>query len=503
MDRGHARGGSYTLVIDDDVDGVIVRALPGKIVVRIELESTEARPFMHDAQCKSEWRAPNSHVGVPARLCLPDEPLRAHLQWVPVMATMVAKSHFPDGRRASFTITDHADQTSLPTLRALAHGRSDAPPEGPPTMGLIGHHLAITKALFAHGSDRPQLEDPAVVALADELNRAGSEIVPHSATPKRDDRPVTVAALDIFERWHARTWIDHQPETNCEAFGDEGFHSSGRFGIADLLAAHGYDYVWAEVDLDPGPLNLCAPIVWDSAHRRSGPLAASISADRPALWMFRSQWAFLEAKHFYALYSPAAIDRLGARARASISHTPISRPITRTAPSFGMKNLLVPADPHELAGGTGPVMLAPEFERLLAALEARQERGTLWVTTLAALADRHAAVMAAARLTLGAPIGAFSSPRRGRSRAPPLIIAKPNARACSSTARTPAGARQDLGRDGDLVCVTNFVGRERDDDRLEARASGRRRRSTVARRHPVLAKIFARCAPAARRAARR
>ena len=33
-------------------------------------------------------------------------------------------------------------------------------------------------------------------------------------------------------------------------------------------------------------------------------------------------------------------------------------------------------------------MLAPEFERLLATLEARQERGTLWVPTLGALADR-------------------------------------------------------------------------------------------------------------------
>jgi hypothetical protein len=44
-------------------------------------------------------------------------------------------------------------------------------------------------------------------------------------------------------------------------------------------------------------------------------------------------------------------------------------------------------------------MLAPAFEQLLASLQARQERGTLWVPTLAMLADRLRA-MADLTLTL-------------------------------------------------------------------------------------------------------
>lgn len=389
--------GGYALVIDDDVDGVQVHTTAGRIVVRIELEATEARPFMHDAACTNEWRAPNHHLPIPARLRVIDEPVHARLQWIPDAPPPLAKAHFPEGRRAAFTITDHADQSSARTLAALARGSSN---QQSATMGLLAHHLPITKSLFAHGTDRPQLEDPDVVALADELHAAGSEIVPHSATPKRDDRPVTMAALDMFSRWQARTWIDHQPETNCEAFGDLGFHTTGRFAIADLLVAHGYDYVWAEVDLEPGPLNLLrsdhlgqrAPTVWPIGRLDLGGPAG--------LWMFRSQWAFLEAKHFYAMYSPAALDRLEQERGLHIAHTYLETyhpPRTK----FGVKNLLVPVDPHDKPGGPGAVTLAPEFERLLAALQARQDRGTLWVTPLAMLADRLR-MMAAVKLSVAA-----------------------------------------------------------------------------------------------------
>jgi hypothetical protein len=385
------------LVIDDDVDSVVVRPAAGRVTVRVELESTEARPFVHDAACRSEWRAPNQHLPVPARLRLADEPVHARVQWLPDAAPMLAKAHFPDGRRAALAITDHADQSSERTFAALVNGRSD---QSSPTMGLLAHHLVITKSLFAHGTDRPQLEDPIVAATADQLHAAGSEIVPHSATPKRDERPVTMAALDLFARWHARTWIDHQPETNCEAFGDQGFHTTGRFAIADLLVAHGYDYVWAEVDLAPGPLNLLRPEHFGQRAPTVWPIGRLDVGGPASLWMFRSQWAFLRAKAFYAMYSPAALDRLENERGLHVAHTYLE---TYHPPGtlFGTKNLLVPVNPHDRPGGKGPVTLAPDFERLLAALQARQERGTLWVPTLAALADRLRAV-AAIKMTVGA-----------------------------------------------------------------------------------------------------
>jgi len=388
---------SYSLVVDDDVDAIVVKSGGGRVSLRIELETTEARPFVHDAACRDQWRAPNAHVPLPARLRTVDEHVHTRLQWIPDAAPMLAKAKYPDGRRAAFVITDHADQTTARTFAALVYGRSD---QSSSTMGLLAHRLRITKSLFAHGTDRPQLESPDVVRLADQLYVAGSEIVPHSATPKRDERPVTMAALDTFARWHARTWIDHQPETNCEAFGDQGFRSSGKFAIADLLAAHGYDYVWAEVDLEPGPLNLLRPDHFAQRAPTIWPIGRLDVGGPAGLWMFRSQWAFLEAKHFYNMYAPAALDRLERERGLHIAHTYLETyhpPHTK----FGLKNLIVPVYAHEKSGGVGPVKLAPEFERMLASLQARQERGTLWIPTLAGLGDRLRA-MAELKMTVGA-----------------------------------------------------------------------------------------------------
>lgn len=419
---------AWALVVDDDVDGVLVRAGGGRVTLRLELAATEARPFVHDATCRSEWRAPNVHVPVPARLFTVDERVHARVQWLADAPPMLAKAKFPDGRLAALTITDHADQSSARTLAALQHA-------------LHVHKLVITKALFAHGSDRPQLEDPHVVKLADELYADGSEIVPHSATPKRDDRAVTVAALDTFARWKARTWIDHQPETNCEAFGDQGFRSTGRFAIADLLASHGYDYVWAEVDLEAGPLNLLRP---DHLSQRAPTLwpIGRLDVGGPAgLWMFRSQWSFLEARHFYNMYSPAALDRLERERGLHVAHTYLETyhpPHTK----FGLKNLLAPVDAHEPPGGPGAVKMAPEFDRLLAALQARQERGTLWMPTLAALGDRLRAV-AAVKLSFGADhrvIVTSQTPLPGAT----FVVARPDA-PVRVNGELPRGLRSERG----------------------------------------------------------
>ena len=275
------------------------------------------------------------------------------------------------------------------TLEALAYGRSDLR-EGMKVGGLVGHHLAITKALFDHtrrGVEAPQLDSPIVRALADDLRRAGWEIVPHSATPSPDDRSVTESALADFEHFGARTWIDHQPDTNCEAFGDQGFHSTGRYGIADLLAGHHYQYVWAEIDAPPEPLNLLRPDLPEARHPTLWPLGRLDSSGPSELWMFRTSWAFLSARDFYELYRPSALDRLEDERGVHIAHTYLESYHARDS-HFGRRNLLVPAARGGRPGGAGPVSLHPRFESLLAELEMRQARGTLWVPTLADLGDQ-------------------------------------------------------------------------------------------------------------------
>jgi hypothetical protein len=367
-----------TAIVDDGLDDVRVASAPGHIEVRLDLDSAEARPFLHDAKCTSNWHAPNQHLQMPARLRLADEKVTARVQLVPE-AISIVQARYPDGRRAALVVTDHADQTSLHTF-------------GPLARGFIDHHLVLTKALFAHGAvgntGRPQLEDPDVVKLADLLADAGSEIVPHSATPKPDARPVTEAALERFERWKTRTWIDHQPETNCEAFGDQGFHVGGKFGIADLLVAHRYQYVWAEDDAPPDRFDLSKPKQLAERAPTVWPIGRLDVGGPDSLWMFRTVWAFLEAKRFYGMYSAAALDRLERERGLHIAHTYLETYHARRT-RFGMRNLFLPADAkHDQPGGKGAVKIDPRFDALLAALETRQARGSLWIPTLGALGDR-------------------------------------------------------------------------------------------------------------------
>ncbi len=359
--------------IDDTVDDVLLKSGASSVEVRIDLDAAEARPFLHDAHCTTNWHAPNQHLQMPARLRVAEERVSARVQlWEDALS--LVKARYPDGRRAALVVTDHADQSSLHTLAAL-------------TKGLLAHHLEITKALFAHGADRPQLEDPKVSKLADELSEAGSEIVPHSATPRPDSRQVTQAALERFARWKTRTWIDHQPETNCEAFGDQGFHVGGKFGIADLLEAHQYQYVWAEDDAPPNEFNLLRPQRLDQRAPTVWPIGRLDLGGPDSLWMFRTVWAFLEAKRFYALYSGAALDRLERERGLHVAHTYLETYHAKRT-RFGMRNLLVPDDPKEQPGGKGAVKLDPRFDALLGQLEERQARGSLWVPTLGALGDR-------------------------------------------------------------------------------------------------------------------
>jgi hypothetical protein len=366
--------GDKTVVADDDIDELAVAPRPGGTTVTVELDSAEARPFTHDAHCSRKWQDPNKHVAVPLRLRVPGEKVAARLQLAHRALTPLVKSPWPDGRRAALVFTDHADQTTLRTLHTLAHG-------------FIDHHLVLTKALFAKGTDRPQLDDPRMVELADEMAKSGSEIVPHSATPRPDDRAVTSQALERFGRWDARTWIDHQPETNCEAFGDLGYQSGGKFGIADLLAAHKYEYVWAEVDASPGDLNLLQPALLGQRAPTLWPLGRVSMGGPSTLWMFRTMWAFLSARNFYAMYRPAALDKLEKERGLHIAHTYLDT-YHRRGTRFGLRNVLVPVDKHGVPGGPGDVKLDPRMDALLAQLEERQTRGTLWVPTLAQLADR-------------------------------------------------------------------------------------------------------------------
>ncbi|PSM32062.1 hypothetical protein [Haliangium sp. UPWRP_2] len=433
--RGHSEAPTaWTLVVEDELDGLRALREGPRLLARLDLFSTEARPFSRFTACTDNWRAPNHRQSLPVRQMLgpEEEPLRAGLALHSGAAVPLFKARYPDGRQAALVITDHADQTASVTLRALIGGTSDTASSQWGRGGLLGAKLNITKALWATsgepapppllqheassakpgkggraprsiqtfrsrygrpqvdstGGGRPQLDDPDVVDMAERMTRQGWEIVPHSATPLRDDRERTASALEIFARFHSRTWIDHQPYTNCEALVNQGYQN-GPFGIVDLLHKFGYSYAWSGLDVPAGTLNLLSPRRLDRYTPVLWP-AGRLAAGTPGgLWLFSTMMMYVDSNRFFATYSKRAIDQLERERGLHIGHTYLEAFHPPTSPLRG-RNLMLPGR-H-----SGEIVLNPRLQQLFSDLAVRVDRGSLWVPTLGQLGDYFRAMSAVA-----------------------------------------------------------------------------------------------------------
>ena len=229
------------------------------------------------------------------------------------------------------------------------------------------------------GGGRPQLDDPEVVDLVGRLVQQGFEISPHSATPLRDERDRTEQALDFFSKFKARTWIDHQPYTNCEALINRGYRS-GPFGIVDLLVKHGYSYAWSGIDVQPGTLNLLSPRRLDRYVPVLWPAGRLAEGTPPGPWLFSTMMTYIDSSKFFALYKKKSLDQLERERGLHIAHTYLEAFHPPTS-MFVKRNLMAPGK-H-----TGEVVPSKPLEQLFQALAQRVERGTLWIPTLAELGD--------------------------------------------------------------------------------------------------------------------
>jgi hypothetical protein len=414
---------SWTLAVDDDADGLQASRRDGHIIAHIDLLSTEARPFTHFVSCTDNWRAPNHRETLAVRLVQPDEPLHSELMIYSGAAVPLFKARYPDGRDGALVITDHADQTAAVTLRALIGGTSDMTSPRWGQSGLLGYGLGITKSLWmtsgepapppllnsaghaplsskaghiAHtiqsfrsrygrpqvdstGGGRPQLDDPEVAEMIERMARVGWEIAPHSATPLRDERDRTETALEMFSRYKARTWIDHQPYTNCEALINQGYQT-GPFGIVDLLHKFGYSYAWSGMDVPPGALNLLSPRRLEHYSPVLWPAGRLFGGTPTGLWLFSTMMTYVDGAKFFKLYAKHNLDQLEHERGLHIAHTYLEAFHPPTSP-FVKRNLMVPGKKP------GEVVLSPQLDALFSSLSSRVAQGSLWVPTLSQLGD--------------------------------------------------------------------------------------------------------------------
>lgn len=418
----------WTFVSDDTVDGMKVQVLPKSLLVQADVLNSETRPFFYFQQCTEHWRAPNRKAHLDTRELQPGDMLTANIMAYPGMTVPLLKARFPENRRAALVVTDHADQTTTRTFLALMGGTSDANSPRFGKGGFLGHGLLFTKALWwnseepapvpswihglkpqlspfqkklhtlvvyhnrydrsavdSSGAGRPQLDDPKMVQWADKLHAGGVELGPHSATPQSDDRESTEAALRFFDRYESRTWIDHQPYTNCEALTNRGFQS-GTDGIADLLERHGYRYAWSGIDVPPSPsLNLLKP-------QRSGeyvpvlyPSGRLTTGGPDNLWFFSTMMTYVENNRFFALYKKKSMDLLEEERGLHIAHTYLET-FHPPGSKFYRRNLMVPGK------NPGEIVPDPRLERLFAQWASRVKQKTLWMPTLLQLGDHTRAM---------------------------------------------------------------------------------------------------------------
>jgi hypothetical protein len=368
---------------DDTVEGVTFARESDTLRISLELDDVANHPFHYESRCRKSWHEKAPSLEHSARFRAAGETATYSLVLGEASPTFepLIKQRLPSGFRAAFVVTDHADQSSKDTLRALLYGASDERAPGYGHGGFLGHHLAFTKSLFwnSAGAARPQLEDQTVRKLAGDLLAAGSEVIPHSATPKRDTRAVTEEALKFFHELGAHTWIDHQVETNCEAFTDQGWHKGSPYYIADLLARYGIRYVWSGREPPPPDrgLNLLAParpevrVPWLYGHGPDG-------KGGPRLFLWRSLWMYLPARAFYSAYAPDQLDALERERGIHVAHTYLES-LHDSGPHKGRQVLVRTPE--------GQILTSAAFETLLGDLEQRQRRGTLWVTPIGKLAD--------------------------------------------------------------------------------------------------------------------
>jgi hypothetical protein len=354
--------------------------------VRLELDDVRNHPFRPRRDCLPRYVKNAPLVPRDERIRRAGEVVEytAHLAMGQRRGVPVWLHRWPAGHLAALTFTSHADQSGESPTRAVLYGVGRRTHADHGRGGFLGHGLTLTQSFFWRlGRKHPQLGESApLLALAQEAARKGVEIIPHSVTPLRDSRATTRQGLAFFQQWKAVTWIDHEPESNCEGFSNRGAVKGHPNYLADLLHHFGYRYVWAGKDAEGLPwksLNLLDPFPLD--QRRAFMFNLNVDpVDAPqGFWIWYSNWMYYKRALALAFWSDHGLDRLENQRGVHVAHVYLdaAHPPSSWLHAYNLLDILPDGTPR----------LSPGFDQVLASLARRLQRGTLWTTTFARLAD--------------------------------------------------------------------------------------------------------------------
>ena len=307
-----------------------------------------------------------------------NEHVSHHITFVAGKAYPPLLGRWPNGRRAAIAFVDHADNGQLPQLRAIAYGSSErtGPAKRPKKKsGFLGHGIPITKTVF---DSRQQLGNEDYRSLLRSFRDQGSEIAPHSITGGYDKAEGIEKSLQgAFAEFKPRTWVDHQPDTNCEALNNWGGEPNSPDSMVDMLHNMGIRYFWEAPD----------PVGWKGLNlfRPDRPLdrgigfypAMSLRSADFTPWLFVSTWLFLPVDLIAERFSPQHLDKFESEAGLLIGHTYLSK---IDADRKGERSVL-------RRDRAGNLYLHPKYDQMLGELARRQDSGSLWFPTISQLGD--------------------------------------------------------------------------------------------------------------------
>jgi len=340
------------------------------------------------------------------------------------------------GAKAAFVITDHADRTDSQALRAILYGTSDTTAPDYGKRGFFGHGLKLTKTFFADGKRGTLNGDPEIHTLAAEILAAGSEVGAHSITARKDTREVVEKGLASFDPWRTVTWIDHKPYTNCEALSNLGWNITSQYGIADLLVAHGYHWIWTASDFNRWGLQVGN--LFGGDPMMAIPVFFPFPLN-PRLWVFRSEWFYAPPTQLASVINDTALTKLEEQRGLFVGHAYLSASSATTRESIHRQALAVHAT------NTGALVIDQALDEALARIGKRIRAGTLASLTWRATGDRLRALGDIETLYLAD--GAVVIENRGSADLTNLTIAIPIGHVeVTAEEATIAGTRQEPNR---------------------------------------------------------
>jgi len=371
------------------LQGLWLRPLAeGRSSLELELDHEANHPFRPLLACTRRSRAvKHGSLDLTLRPAGSVRQLSAWLLLGDVSLPLVAR--FPRGAQAALTLTDHADQSTAAKLEALAFGATGAVAAGrlgPAYPGLVNRGLSYTKSVFVRRVPgyAEQLDGDTYRALVDRLQKSGVELGLHSVSGGLDRRERLRRLLPTFRAVSSgKTWIDHQPATNCEALSNQGWDPRSRYHSLDLLVEAGLRHFWSGEDI-PAPrssLNL----LWPERAGRPRPLlypfalrAATTRGEE--LWLFASSPFFLDRVEVVDALREEALVRLEREHGLFIGHVYLDT-FQRPGGRFARRSLL------QFGDGPGRYRLRPEVDAAFQRLAAHQAGGRLWVCGVDALVE--------------------------------------------------------------------------------------------------------------------